>query len=70
MTWTKEKPTEPGWYWTKRKGCCAGVTCFITSGEMTTNAYIPRIIGWNGAPIDPSEFEWFAGPIPEPEGGE
>ena len=66
MNWTKESPTEPGWYWTRRPGCNPGVTCFISSGFMTEDKYVNSIVGWNGGPIHPSEFERFAGPIPEP----
>jgi len=66
VIWTSEPPTEPGWYWTKRKGCHPGVTCFISYGVLTGGAYTGGVTAWDGAPIDSSEFELFAGPLVPP----
>ena len=54
LTWTREKPTEPGWYWLK-----------VGSGNgtiMRVSAFDIRDARFGTA----VEFEW-AGPIPEPE---
>lgn len=65
MTWTTEKPTEPGWYWMKADSG-------TDSGPIVRQ--IVTIIGdhlyynhpQHGAINIPNERQW-AGPIPMPE---
>lgn len=68
MTWTKTKPTEPGWYWvrmTDDNGRRYGpeIHCFELSRHNLNPAAPEPIDG----PWSREGWEWFAGPIPEPE---
>lgn len=64
MIWTTDKPTVPGWYWTKSK-----------RGRRVTTT-IQRVKAWRdgrlylyaGKPVERHECEW-AGPISMPEEG-
>ena len=56
LRWTKEKPTEKGWYWLKEEGRHAVVK--MTAGGMISEPYVRHVNDVDG--------EW-AGPIPEPE---
>ena len=55
LRWTKEKPTQEGWYWLKEEGRHAVVK--MTAGGMISEPYVRHVNEVDG--------EW-AGPIPEP----
>ena len=56
LKWTREKPTQEGWYWLKEEGRHAVVK--MTAGGMISEPYVRHVNEVDG--------EW-AGPIPEPE---
>jgi len=55
FVWTKNKPTEPGWYWYKRMGGDVDIVYVRWYGKKLC------IMNWEIA----DDAEW-AGPIPEP----
>lgn len=61
MTWTRNKPTEPGWYWYKPNGGGACVV-LITRGIRETLVFQRGGRVLIGLP----DGAW-SGPIPEPE---
>lgn len=65
MTWTKQLPEKPGYYWYRRNGGHNLVLVFSNDGEMYVsigNRYVPltEFIQQD------TSIEW-AGPIPMPE---
>lgn len=54
LRWTKETPTEPGWYWNRREGHPEEMTISWYSETRLGNLYTDGKDLW-------------AGPIPEPE---
>jgi len=69
VSWTKEKPKTPGWYWLRANGMATGVPIEVVevSGEcrMKLNAADITVT----VPCAIIAMEW-AGPIPKPAGGE
>jgi len=61
LKWSKEKPTEPGWYWIKDNLGTEIVRIEEISG--TLSIWYER--DYEAYPV-PNNAEW-AGPIPEPE---
>ena len=60
LTWTKERPTMPGWYWNRRQGGDAEIillTPWLDAVVYECEGEIFHLEYWGG--------EW-AGPIPEP----
>lgn len=73
MMWTKNKPTQPGWYWFLRKGHRSPVPEFVRvyyrRGKLVT--HIGRWLGANWADDFPlenylDEHQWSSEPIPMP----
>ena len=71
MNWTKEKPTEPGWYWMRsappgiEPTASTIVQVYMNESVLSVKTQTDR------APLsNVHEVYQFAGPIPEPEGGE
>jgi hypothetical protein len=58
MNWTKEPPTEPGWYWWRK----SGAALIIRVGEMVGFPQMSHV----GFPVMPTAGEEWAGPISEP----
>lgn len=68
LTWTREAPTKPGWYWMRQHNAVTGpyvsvVLVYLAGGFLYTEPYDdysppPRVSDWRPC-------EW-AGPIPEP----
>ena len=58
FTWTKEKPTEKGWFWVKHSGHKTPYIIHVESIMYPSSIY-GRFSGHR-------EVEW-AGPIPEPK---
>ncbi len=62
--WTKQPPTEPGWYWWRESLPMLGMIVLVSSGKVhsmfhhTPFAEAPELAGG----------EWF-GPLQEPGGG-
>src|ERR1041385_616242 len=52
LSWTREKPTEPGWYWVKLDVPDGKIQVRYFRGSWDAVYYVPVL---------------FAGPIPEPE---
>jgi len=64
--WRDEPPTEPGWYWHRKKGHEEGVIFAVAPHSETGDLWAHTIDGGWKAPIqDTGEHEW-AGPIPKP----
>lgn len=55
LRWAKERPTEPGWYWVKNKGCRLARIVHIHEADLYD---VARFY---------TEIAVIAGPIPEPE---
>jgi hypothetical protein len=60
MKWTKELPTQPGWYWDRLPSI--GV---ISISQITRDHYGKLFLVDNG-PLDLYQGREWAGPIPEP----
>ncbi len=62
LFWTKEPPTEAGWYWNRKDISCHGSILFL---QGTGYIYFPE----SGEYFTPVNIggEWW-GPIPEPGG--
>ena len=65
MKWTKQTPTEPGWYWQKRTNPIYTEIWGDEKQIVHIRYYAGNlcIMNW---PIPNKDHEW-AGPIPEPE---
>jgi hypothetical protein len=68
MEWTRDKPTEPGWYWCRRDDECDLVSVEPTAGRGRLEAW------WHGhkptlfdsLPLHSMDsFEWY-GPLEPP----
>lgn len=61
LAWTREKPTEPGWYWFHQDGVgIAGITeIYPAFGRLL-------MFEGDGSSVDLIEKCKWAGPIPEP----
>lgn len=62
-TWTKDKPTQPGWYWYRSPRPTLVVVCYIEIG-LRDNC-VSFAYGERYQAMSEMEGEW-AGPIPEP----
>ena len=69
MTWTKIKPSEPGWYWTRNDGICEVVR--VVHGDTPTAvlyALLPPKEAWSEGDtvaLEQLHVEWW-GPIEIP----
>lgn len=59
--WTKDKPTEPGWYWMRKKDAYERGGFFVSVVQLRIYARRLCIMNW---PI-PDNVEW-SGPIQSP----
>lgn len=68
--WTREKPTEPGWYWQRHAGWTADHHRGIVRIWRTWDGDFsgPSRLHVHGNTDIPDGFEW-SGPLPEPAGG-
>lgn len=73
MKWTKQPPTEPGWYCFRKSKRSKGFEVAYTRGPYKAGPLKGQLRQRGflaGMPWDafrhPEQFEW-AGPIPEPE---
>lgn len=62
ITWTKDKPTESGWYWVRRRGGVDRILEVLSTpdgpvvwDELAKDRMVPA-----------QKFQRFAGPIPHP----
>lgn len=62
LTWTRERPTVPGWWWVRsRYGKRVTQTIMCVKAWEDGRLYI-----YAGKPVERHDAEW-AGPIPQPE---
>ena len=64
LRWTKEKPTEPGWYLYRSKESRS--ICEIHTTYGIPGLFCSILFGEEAIPLSKVDGEW-AGPIPEPE---
>jgi hypothetical protein len=64
LTYTRDLPTKPGWYWCKKDRRQKGVVCELWM-DCTGRACIieGKRLEW----FSRTEYRWFAGPIEEPK---
>lgn len=67
LTWTKEKPTTPGWYWNRVEGSRMFKVSLVNE-DHDGQLYVREAIDFFHITYIKSvkNFEW-AGPLPEPE---
>jgi hypothetical protein len=66
LRWSREPPTEPGWYWVKDHVGTGIVEVVIRPGHRYLAIYEDSYPKGNFIPVAGILAEW-AGPIPEPE---
>lgn len=65
MTWTKEQPTQAGWYWYRRP-----ISRHSKWGKLPAVVEVtPDLLACGWCHVANLDWQW-AGPIPEPEDGE
>lgn len=71
MKFTKERPTQVGWYWCKKKWHFSENTNLVIINVYKSNPLFKEVDSiyycGNTYTLDDNLFLEFAGPIPEPE---
>lgn len=65
MTWTKEPPTEPGWYWWREDLSYNGMIVWVSSDGKVSRMFAPLWL-WLASEMG---GQWF-GPLQVPGGDE